>query len=73
MSREGRITHNTAGRVNVERGDSSITLRLWQHSLSPEAVLTFAEAEKLIDNMRKAMAPEPDKMRAPPEDHSDLA
>lgn len=55
MSSEGHITHNTAGRINVERGDNSVTLRLWQWSLSPVAVLAPAEARKLIQKLEAAM------------------
>lgn len=53
---EGRITHASIGRLNVEAGDKSVTLRLWQHSLQPYAVLTLSEAQTLVERLGKAIA-----------------
>lgn len=55
MTSEGHITHNTAGRINVERGPNSVTLRLWAWSVSPVAVLAPAEARKLIEKLTAAL------------------
>jgi hypothetical protein len=74
MSAEGHITHATVGRINVERGEGSVTLRLWAWSLKPDATMTHGEARTLIRCMEEAMAPVRSKF-APPEaeDHEDLA
>lgn len=74
-SAEGQITHATVGRVNVERGDGTLTLRLWQHSLKPDATLTFSEVRRLIGQMEAAMAPPKAKHAVPvdDEDHEALA
>lgn len=75
MSAEGQITHATVARVNVEPGKGTITLRLWQHSLKPDATMTHAEARKLIARMEAAMAPPRAKHAVPvdDEDHEALA
>ena len=52
------VTHDTAGRINVERDkDGGVTLRLFQWGLKPTATLTRAEAEKLVDKIQEALAP----------------
>jgi hypothetical protein len=58
MSAEGSFNHGTAGRINVERNkDGGVTLRLFQWSLKPDAGLTRAEAEKLVEKIQDALAP----------------
>lgn len=49
------ITHDTAGRINVEPGDNTVTLRLFQWGIKPEAMLTLDECEKLISKVQAAM------------------
>lgn len=44
---EGHIDHGTVGRINVEHSDEGVTLRLWQHSLKPDATLSWEEASRL--------------------------
>lgn len=53
---EGRITHQTIGRMNLEVGKDAITVRLWQWSLKPDATLSVGEAEELVRRLTKAIA-----------------
>lgn len=75
MTAEGRVNHGTAGRINVERGDNSVTLRLWAWSLSPVAVLEPGEARKLITKLEEALRPARTKATVPvaDDDYSDIA
>lgn len=73
MAADGRITHDSVGRINVERGDGSVTLRLWQWSLKPDATLTHAEAQQLMKKIERAMAPPRERALAVEENHEDLA
>lgn len=70
MADDGRITHDSVARINVERGDGAVTLRLWQWSLKADATLTHAEARELVKKIERAMAP---PKGAPADDHMDLA
>lgn len=60
MANEGRITHASIGRINVERSanpaERCLTLRLFQWSLSPEATLEFSEVRRLITRLEAVMA-----------------
>jgi hypothetical protein len=72
---EGHIDHGTVGRINVEATDQSVTLRLWQHSLKPDATLSFEEARRLVERINAAMAPKRSgtSKAVAAEDFSDIA
>lgn len=68
-----RTTHGTVARINIERGkEGSINLRLAQWALSPDAWMTYAEANKLIAALQAAMKPAKTAIVAA-DDYEDMA
>lgn len=50
-----KFGHQSAGRVTVEPGKSSITLHLLMWGMKPDATLGLEEAELLIRHLREAI------------------
>lgn len=73
------ITHETVGRINVERGENSVTLKLWAWSQKADATLSVDEAKLLIRKIEAALAPPKKRAATAPvveedeDDFSDIA
>ena len=71
MAKGSDITHNSAGRINVEPGNNSVTLRLFQWGLKPDASLTREEVDKLQERLAAASAKVWPKRRPPAAESDD--